>query len=142
MQRRIALTLLLFGCGSDPLPFPDLDASITSDTGGMSCADEEVVRAMVFEPSCAQSQCHDSFDPKAEIDLITPGIEDRMRAHISVHMDCRDRPFLSPGNAAESFFLAKLLGGPAICGDPMPNLGEIDAEQRRCVAEWIQAMEP
>jgi len=36
----------------------------------------------------------------------------------------------------------KVLGRQGDCGEAMPELGDLEPEQRRCVAEWIASMAP
>ncbi|HJL00176.1 MAG TPA: hypothetical protein RMH85_06250 [Polyangiaceae bacterium LLY-WYZ-15_(1-7)] len=143
----VALVVLAFaGCGGDDGPAgpsgPGEDAGAPlADAGPASCATEEGVRALVFAPSCAGSACHDASRPRAGLDLVTPGLSERIQGVRSVHAACEDQLLVVPGDAPASFFMEKLLGThDTSCGDPMPNRGELTPEQVRCVAEWIGSL--
>lgn len=119
------------------------DASIDAATGVVPegpCLTEADVVAVVFAPSCAGSACHDARRPKAGLDLATPGVAERMIGARSIHDACAERLLLVPGDPAASFLMDKVLGRQGACGDPMPELGDLDPAQRRCLAEWIASM--
>jgi len=137
------IALASLGCDAESLePLrPDGGAAPDAAWAGASCADEAVVRARVFEARCADSDCHDADDPEAGLDLVSPGIRARVEAARSVHEDCADRALVVPGNSRASFLMDKVLGLEATCGDPMPLEGDLSLAQRRCLVEWIDAMQ-
>ena len=135
---RLLAAMLLVGCTSDPVA---LETSLDPDAGMDSCADESVVRALVFERSCTASPCHDSNAPKAGLDLESPGIEERVRNQPSIQSDCGERVLVVPGLARASFLMDKVLGTHGECGDPMPIDDDISLEEQRCLVEWIDSMQ-
>jgi len=137
-----SLALLLVACGSDVAPLrPDAGAR-DADLSSLSCLEEEGVRARVFERHCADADCHDADDPEAGLDLVSPGVTERIRDRPSILEGCGDRILVRPGNARASFMLDKVLALEGMCGDPMPAEGELPLEGRRCLVEWIDAMSP
>ncbi|MCA9558773.1 MAG: hypothetical protein KC583_09430, partial [Myxococcales bacterium] len=105
------------------------------------CLDEATVRARVLLPACAQAGCHSAAKAEADLDLETPDVAARLRDLTSVHPSCATQPLLVPGDAAASFLVLKTLGLQRGCGDAMPPDGDLRPEQRRCLAEWVTALE-
>ena len=112
------------------------------DAGVDSCVFEGVVRARVFTPRCADSQCHDRQRPKAGLDLERPGIANRIAGQRSVQSECRERLVIVPGVARASFLMDKVLGMHGECGDSMPPDDPLTLDEQRCLVEWIDAMDP
>jgi len=135
--------LLLVGCDVEIQPLrPDGGSVSVSDAGlgALTCADEAMVRARVFEVHCADSDCHDADRPRAGLDLVSPGIRSRVVGRRSVHDACGSREIVVPGLAPASFLLDKVLGTEGECGDPMPLDANLTLEERRCLVEWIESM--
>lgn len=119
-------------------PMHELDAGV--DASEISCATDEGVIARVFSATCTSRGCHGSVGARARLDLESPGLSERIRGAQSVHMACRERLLVVPGNPPASFMIDKILGEADGCGDPMPLRGRLSAAERRCVSEWIAAM--
>ncbi len=118
-----------------PVALPDAGPGVS-----MSCADEAAVVAQVLRPRCADADCHDADEPKAELDLVSPGVSARVVAARSIHDACRDRAIVVPGVPQASFLFDKVLATEGECGDPMPLDSSLTLDERRCLAEWIGAM--
>lgn len=104
------------------------------------CLTEAAVRERVFMPDCATSGCHTAQDARADLDLETPGVAERLTGAGSLHERCADRALIVPGDAAASFLMQKVLPLPTGCGDPMPTLGALRPDQVRCLGEWIETI--
>ena len=93
---------------------------------------------------CGASDCHDERRPAAGLDLVSPEPSSRLVGVTSIHDDCEERELVVPGVAPASFLMDKVLGTQrAGCGDPMPSATtSLTIEERRCLVEWIDSMEP
>jgi hypothetical protein len=134
MRASSALLLALAACpGSlgDPQPFRD----------GEQCPD---VPEEIFAVSCAGTGCHEAYMPAAQLDLITPGLADRMVGQPAVGEACAPMgtTLVVPEDPEASLLYLKLAGTPP-CGEPMPLLLEpLSAKQLSCVKEWIAEQTP
>ena len=138
----LAVTLLL-GCAMEVEPLrpdapPRFDASMVTPE---DCVDEEVAIGFVLQPRCGSSDCHDDERPSAGLDLVTPGVTDRVIGAPSVHEECPGAELVVPGVAQASFLMDKVLGQEGACGDPMPRDGDLTLDERRCLVRWIQGMQ-
>ncbi|MEM6958134.1 MAG: hypothetical protein AAF411_11945 [Myxococcota bacterium] len=136
--RALALACALAACGDDAGGASTLDFGVDADR---SCQTDEGVRAVVFEPSCGTSRCHDADRPRADLDLVSDGFAERLMSATSVHPRCRERALVLPGDPADSLLIEKILGTHGACGDPMPPRDALTPVQRSCVAEWVVALE-
>jgi hypothetical protein len=90
----------------------------------------------LFEARCGTTGCHAKDSP--QIDLVSPGVADRLVDKSSTSSMCKDRPFV-PTDGEESLLLRKLEVGPP-CGLRMP-LGEpLVAADMACVSGWVKAV--
>ncbi|RZO60272.1 MAG: hypothetical protein EVA89_13485 [Sandaracinaceae bacterium] len=141
-MRHATLALLLVACGSDPVaPLRPDSGATDANLASLSCAEEEGVRRGVFERYCGDADCHDADRPEAGMDLVTPGVTERLSNRNSVIEGCEERVVVVPGVARASFMLDKVLATQGGCGDPMPLEGDLPLEGRRCLVEWIDALE-
>jgi len=97
------------------------------------------IPAELFPKSCGGMICHEGAAPAAGLDLVAPGLEDRV-----VDKKGRDCPGIlaDPILPEASLLYKKLLPLPD-CGSPMP-LGRpaFTPEERDCVREWIASQSP
>lgn len=101
----------------------------------------------IFAASCAGSICHDGDAPLGGVDLLAPGVEDRLLgvpasyANVSNPEDCPEQPelLIDPENPAQSLLLTKIHGTHQ-CGDgmPVPNPPGLAANDRDCIESWVQ----
>ena len=84
---------------SGPLRPPHLEADAGPELMAGACLDEEMVRERVVAVHCADSDCHDSERPAANLDLVSGEMGSRILLMRSNHERCLDRPLVEPGNA-------------------------------------------
>lgn len=142
LHRTLIAALLLAACTPESGGPARPDAGSPPDAGPipMSCDDESIAIARVLRPRCGDADCHDEDRPKAELDLVSPGIDSRVIGSRSIHDACAERQLVVPGVPQASFLFDKVLALEGECGDPMPLDTELTLEERRCLVEWIGAM--
>jgi hypothetical protein len=102
---------------------------------GTYCPPEVDVEKL-FAERCGGSICHGAGDaPAGGLDLETPGLADRM---IGIPAEeCAGWVRIDPSDPDSSFLIAKLEGPPAGCGERMPFVGHLTANEVTCVRNWI-----
>lgn len=127
-----AVLLAVTGCPGnlqDPERFRQ--GSGIDDPSG--CGDVEIE---IFKPRCAQSGCHASRSPAAGLDLLSPGIAERVVGVAS--RTCADRLLVDPNDPSRDFFMEKLDPLPE-CGNRMPLIGKpLSADEVTCVRAWVK----
>jgi hypothetical protein len=126
----LAAVAVCVGCDVDP-------AATQEPLQSALCVDEAYVVQQITGPSCAAAGCHDADEPKADLDLVSSGLAERLADRSSIHPLCRDRAIVVPGVPQASFLMDKVLGSHGPCGDPMP---ELSLEERRCLVTWIGSL--
>ncbi|MFZ5804565.1 MAG: hypothetical protein ACOY7U_06905 [Acidobacteriota bacterium] len=131
----ILLVFFLAGCGEKKkLPTgpggspPDPNATFTRVLGE------------VFVPSCARSGCHAGQAPQAGLNLEPAGAYANV-----VNRPSTQRPELlrvAPFDPESSYLVKKIRGDPDIVGSPMPAEGNISAEARQLVVDWVRRGAP
>ena len=132
MRRLASLValLLLAGCPGDlenadqypsePLELCQLDLDVPA----------------LFQSKCGTSACHAGSEPKAELDLVSPGVYERMVNVPATQCDGRVR--VDPREPNASFLIEKLRGTqPAACGDRMPFVSFLTGAEIACVQRWV-----
>jgi cytochrome c peroxidase len=108
-----------------PLPSPD------AGTGGMLVP--PAVQA-IFASAC--TSCH----------VTAPDLLDAQAAYadlVNVAATCPGKTRVVPGNASQSYLVAKLRGSAGICGIPMPYGGpRLPEAQIQAVESWINGLRP
>ena len=124
-------TAVLAGC---PGVLEDPDRFL--DGAPFVCPD---VTGELFVQRCGGSICHAGSSPAAGLDLVEPGVAERL-----VNQMGRDCPgiLVDPIDPEGSLLYDKLTPDTA-CGSPMP-LGRpmFTAEELECVRDWIAAQGP
>ncbi|MEM7436472.1 MAG: hypothetical protein AAF436_15050 [Myxococcota bacterium] len=92
---------------------------------------------MVFEDSCGNPVCHDSVEPAAGLDLVSPNVEARTVDVSSSDPNCASDILVVVGDPDASYLLRKILASPGICGGQMPIGTILDAEDTEVVRQWI-----
>ena len=94
----------------------------------------------LFLEKCGSSICHggQSSDPAADLDLTSPGIAARL---VNVPAEeCAGLVRIDPANPDNSFLLGKIIEPPAGCGDRMPLVGLLSANEIACIRAWIHGI--
>jgi hypothetical protein len=112
------------GSLSDPDAFID---------GGTPPKDAE----MVFQESCGRSDCHDAVDPQAQLDLISPAVEDRVVDQDARTTGCESRKLVVAGDPDSSYLLDKVIPVPPICGGQMPVAETLSLDDIEVLRQWI-----
>lgn len=114
-----------------------------SGDSSTSCSAEEAAQVpeTVFKQTCAGGICHDlnpddKFTSTAELDLIAPGVESRVKDQLS--KDCANKVFVDSSAPESSYLLEKVTQENPTCGDHMPSGGqELTAKQMACLKAWV-----
>ena len=100
------------------------------------CAQPEWGAAQLLEGSCGSGACHEGSNPSSALDLVAPGVFERMVDATSEQ--CDGWPLIDQESPGDSYFLAKTAGTvPTGCGDRMPPFGFLDSSQTACLERWI-----
>ena len=104
---------------------------------GAECPD---VPAEIFATKCAAGPCHAAYTPAAGLDLITPGVAERLVGEPAAGEECAGMGTLAvPDDPEASLLYLKLTGTPP-CGAAMPLLAEpLSDKELSCVRDWIAA---
>lgn len=121
----IAFPLVLYACGDDTVDGGPCDVPA------------------LFATKCADSTCHGATNYSAELDLVSPGLEDRLAAvpaSTAREAACggMGRVLVDPDDLDNSLLLEKIEPGPS-CGMTMPfgiSSGLTTAEVQ-CLREFI-----
>jgi hypothetical protein len=128
----LATSLVLTGCPGelrDPEQYAELPA----------CRGDIDVPAL-FAEKCGSSICHggQSSAPAAMLDLTSEGVAARL---VNVPAEeCEGLVRIDPHDPDNSFLLGKLIEPPAGCGDRMPLVGLLSANEIACVRTWIHTI--
>jgi hypothetical protein len=81
--------------------------------------------------------CHGERTPTKGLDLVSPGVGKRL---VNVRSGCMNLPHLpSTGSAEDSYFIKKLDGPVAGCGERMPfSAAPLTPEERSCLVDWSE----
>lgn len=137
-------TAVLLGCGgtdsappaSDAGALPTLDGA--SETAPPSSGEPgPICDGMdVFLTNCTGAVCHHDGEDRARgLDLLSPGIPDRIIGAVST---CNGRLIVDPDHPEESFLLEKISSDTPECGSRMPFLAAtLSDDVIECVRQWI-----
>ncbi|MAQ18139.1 MAG: hypothetical protein CMN30_25500 [Sandaracinus sp.] len=122
--------LLLTGCPGElenPDQYPDEPLEL--------CQLDLDVPAL-FQSKCGSSACHEGSDPKAGLDLVAPGVFERLENVPATQ--CEGRVRVDPDNPNASFLVEKLRGTqPVGCGERMPFVSFLTGAEIACVQRWV-----
>jgi hypothetical protein len=123
----IAFALLAGGCAGElenPQRFTD-------------CPPGQVEQ--MFQAKCAGADgtgCHSANMPDAELDLVSPGVGERVKTLTSTNM-CEGRALVEADPTANHLMVEKLEEDPT-CGSRMPfGEQELTAKEIECVRRWV-----
>ena len=74
----------------------------------------------VFLGNCGTSVCHDSDQPAAELDLVSPNVASRTVDVNSIDPNCGSEIVVIAGDPDESYMMKKILNTPGVCSAQMP----------------------
>ncbi len=123
----LALVLVVAGCpGSLDNPEAFID-------GGTPPKDADTV----FEESCATLGCHDDMTEASGLNLLPPGVADRVVDQDAEGLGCESRKLVIAGDPDSSYLLDKVLGRAGICGSRMPPLSMLSDSDTEVLRQWI-----
>ncbi|HVK78457.1 MAG TPA: hypothetical protein VM734_34395 [Kofleriaceae bacterium] len=89
----------------------------------------------LFAEACG-GPCHAGAMPEAGLDLVSPGVADRVVGAMSATEACDGRMLVDPGS--DEHLLLDKLGSRPSCGGRMPfGQTQLPASQIECVRRWI-----
>ncbi|HEX7668350.1 MAG TPA: hypothetical protein VF395_02145 [Polyangiaceae bacterium] len=94
----------------------------------------------VFARRCGTSGCHSGDLPAGSLDLKSVGLPARLVGIASTNKGCESRLLVDPGDVSKSFVLEKLENSMPKCGDPMPLVGNLTAEELACIESYIASL--
>lgn len=125
----VALVLLV-GCPGElenPDQYPDEPLAL--------CQLDIDVPAL-FRSKCGSSTCHEGDEPAAELDLVAPGVFERLENVPATQ--CEGRVRIDPLEPNSSFLVEKLRGTqPVGCGERMPFVSFLTGAEIACVQRWV-----
>jgi hypothetical protein len=128
-----------WGCAGD-LENPERFGFLLDNDGGGKAAAEipppPECLTTLFEMRCNSSACHGAGAP--QVDLVSPGIQDRLVGKASTSTQCRPRVYV-PTDGAQSLLLEKLEAVPE-CGIRMPIGDPLQESDLSCVSGWVKAV--
>ncbi len=121
--------LLLVGAAASALP----------STSGCTKKPEPVECDVykVFENSCDGVGCHGSEGPRANLDLVSPGVDQRL-FHQPGSSECDERKLVFPGRPEDSLLYIKVNDSSPFCGRQMPINGSLSANEVACIKSYIE----
>lgn len=138
--RPIVLAALAGGAFACAAPLDDPARFLDGGTTAAETCDVDV-EADILAVRCAGSVCHSAGDQRAAgLDLVTPGVADRVKNVASASAECGGSMLVVPGDPGNSLMYQKLTDAPP-CGSRMPLAQEaLSTEETDCVRSWIQEM--
>ncbi len=143
LLRTIAVSALAAGTLSCAASLEDPGRFL--DGGTVSEASCEVdPEGDILAVRCAGSVCHSAGEQKAAgLDLVSPGVSDRVRNIASASAECGGSMLVVPGDPTGSLLYEKVSMDQPPCGSRMPLAQDpLSEEEIGCVASWIQEMSP
>lgn len=96
------------------------------------------VEAMLAE-SCDGSGCHGATSPALGLDLVSPGLAERLVGVAAV--GCPTRVLVDEADPSASFLLEKVTDAAPECGGRMPLLADaLTTEQQDALRTWIEGL--
>lgn len=130
----------LVGCPGR-LTDPERFGGGTQRDGGGSDEDagaDDSVEALLAE-SCDGSGCHGESSPALGLDLVSPGLAERLVGVPAV--GCPTRMLVDEEDRGNSFLLEKVTDAAPECGGRMPLLADaLTTEQQDALRTWIEGL--
>jgi hypothetical protein len=100
----------------------------------------EAIQDRILVPSCGLTDCHGSDAPAAELDLVSPGLVERVNGQLGY--ECEDQ-LVYAGEPRYSMLYKKVQFDDPGCGSRMPkDLPPLGAWAIGCLSSWIESMPP
>ena len=131
----MGLALLSLGATGCPGTLADkerflVDAGPSPDSAD-PCGD---VPTRLFAPRCGGSGCHGATAPQQGLDLVSPGVAERL---VGVPAVSCAATLATPTDPASSFLYTKLAAKPP-CGAQMPLAQDpLGSDDIACILQWI-----
>lgn len=123
---------LLAGC-----PGTLTDEEKAKFTGGGGTFECEAI-GPYLETKCGSAGCHGAMTPASNLDLVSPGVDERIADKVSM---CGGL-LANTSDPPASVIYTKLQEQPP-CGAPMPFLQErLPDEEIACILTWLEGIEP
>ena len=142
LLRPVFLFALAGGAVACAAPLDDPARFLDGGTTSSASCDIDV-EGEILATRCAGSVCHSATDQKAAgLDLVSPGVAERVANIASASADCGGNMLVVPGDPGGSLLYQKL-GETPPCGSRMPLAQEpLSQDDMDCVRSWITEMAP
>lgn len=100
--------------------------------GGIEVKDAE----SIFVDNCTVG-CHNDTQMQADLDLLSPGVAERVVDKDVTGIGCTDRKVVVAGDPDSSYLVNKVENVPGICGGQMPVVGSLHADEIDVIRQWI-----
>lgn len=118
-----------------------VSALLLPSTSGCQAAPEDDLRncdiPALFASSCSGSACHSAGVARADLDLESPGVDQRL-FHVLGTPDCDERKLIVPGHPEESLLYLKVSEAKPFCGKPMPLDRDLSKSELACLKNYIE----
>jgi hypothetical protein len=92
----------------------------------------------ILAETCGTTGCHDdSSQAQAGLDLVSPGVTQRVVGTSSIAIGCTDQTLVVAGDPENSYLFDKILNEVTICGLQMPIVGALNQEEVDVIRDWI-----
>ncbi len=130
----LAAIFLLWGC---PGELENPERFTNASTGTSGCIN---IETELFPQRCADTNCHNATDQLGDLDLVSPGVVNRLVGVDSTAAMCNGMALVRPGDPENSVLYNKLTED-FCAGTRMPITGDkLDDDELACVADWINAL--
>ncbi len=124
------------------LPLLFLLSTLSVATLPSACSKrEDVLRncdvPALFQSSCDGSGCHGAESNAASLDLVSPGVAQRL-FHIPGTKSCNEQKLIVPGRPEDSLLYLKVTADKPTCGAKMPVGRDLSGSEIACLKDYIQ----
>lgn len=116
-------------------------ALLLPTTSGCDSASKDDLRncdvPALFASSCSGSSCHSTGVARANLDLESPGLDQRL-FHVLGTADCDERKLVVPGHPEESLLYLKVSQDDPLCGKRMPLDRDLSSSELACLKDYIE----
>ncbi len=137
----LSLALVALGLSGCPGKLDNLQQFIGGGEGGVPTCNipGASVELQLIRPRCASGGCHNRADHAADLDLVSPGIAQRL---IDRPSSCMNKPLINGAMRDQSYLLEKLGSSPG-CGRQMPlGAPAFTADELACARVWVNSLNP
>ncbi len=91
----------------------------------------------IFASSCNGTGCHGSKYNRGNLDLVSPGVDQRL-FHVTSTKECGERKLVVPGHPEQSLLYNKISEDDPLCGDAMPIGPALSKSELACIRDYIE----